>query len=330
MSGSLVFDGALSSWPLFTGMTDEEIRRLTLLLQRQRYSQGSLIFREGDRGDALFIVLSGRILATALQNDGSPRKVYEFVAGNFFGEMAIIEEAPRTASCVALEDSELLVLQGTDFYRLVAENPRLANKLLLSIGTVMTSWLDESSKFLNDLVRWGETARKRAVTDELTGLYNRRFLEETLANRFSQGAVGRRKMALLMMDLDRIHGINDRYGNVSGDRVIVHAAQTFRGVLREDAVAARLAGDEFAVLLPDTDTMVAQDVAQRLRLELSHSTIRLPSIPEELSVRVSIGIAIAPDHATDPVTLFSAADGALRRAKDLGRDRVIIQGQGIG
>jgi len=326
MKASLTFDGALGSWPLFSGMTDEEIRRLGLLLQRRRYPQGSLVFREGEKGDALFIVLSGRILATALQNDGSPRRVYEFVPGNFFGEMAIIEEAPRSATCVALEDSELLVLQGTDFYRLVTENPRLANKLLLSIGTVMTSWLDESSKFLNDLVRWGETARKRAVTDELTGLYNRRFLEETLANRFSQGAVGHRKMALLMMDLDRIHGINDRYGNATGDRVIAQAAQTFRGVLREDAVAARLAGDEFAVLLPDTDTIVAQDVAQRLRMELSHSIIRLPSIQEELSVRVSIGIAIAPDHATDPVTLFSAADGALRLAKDQGRDRVILQG----
>lgn len=329
MNGSLAFDGALSSWPLFTGMTDEEIRRLSLLLRRRRYPQGSLVFREGEGGDALFIVLSGRILATALQNDGSSRRVYEFVAGTFFGEMAIIEEAPRSATCVALEDSELLVLLGTDFYRLVAENPRLANKLLLSIGMVMTSWLDESSKFLNDLVRWGETARKRAVTDELTGLYNRRFLEETLTNRFSLGAVGRRKMALLMMDLDRIHGINDRYGNAAGDKVIAQAAQTFRGVLREDAVAARLAGDEFAVLLPDTDTVVAQDVAQRLRLELAHLTIRLPAIQEELSVRVSIGIAIAPDHATDPGTLFSAADGALRLAKDLGRDRVVLQGYSI-
>ena len=307
--------------PLFSSMERSEIDTIMGFLESRRVPQGECVFKEGDAGKEMFIILSGSVRATLAQDDGTIRQVCDFGSGRFFGEMAVIESAPRSATCTAMEDSQLLMLRGEDFYSLVYGHPRIALKFLSSIGTIMASWLDESSRFLNDLVRWGETARRRAVTDQLTGLYNRRFLEETLSGRFAQGAVGRRKVALLMMDLDRIHEINDRYGTAVGDRVIIAAADSFRSVLREGDISARLSGDEFAFLLPDTDVDVAVAVAERLRITVS--ALRIPvSAETALSIRSSLGAAVAPDHAADPETLFSVADAALRRAKELGRDRV--------
>jgi diguanylate cyclase (GGDEF)-like protein len=315
----------LTESPLFAGMSELEFNAVTAFLERRLFRKGDFIFKEGDRGEEMFIVLSGSIDATVSQTDGTQRRLYAFGPGRFFGEMAVIENAPRSATCRAAEDSNLLVLQGIDFYRLVFEHPMIALKFLTAIGSTMTSWLDESSRFLNDLVRWGETARRRAVTDELTGLYNRRFLEEALAARFSQGSVGRRKMTLLMLDLDRIHEVNNAYGSAAGDAVIIAAGNSFLSVLREGDIAARLSGDEFAFLLPDTDGKEGLRIAERLRAVIAELRIPVPAGSAEASVMIkaSLGVGVAPDQAGDPQNLMAVADAALRRAKDSGRDRVV-------
>jgi len=325
MSASPYISQVLTESPLFAGMSELEFNAVTAFLERRLFRKGDCIFREGDRGEEMFIVLSGSIDATVSQADGTQRKLYAFGPGRFFGEMAVIESAPRSATCIAAEDSNLLVLQGIDFYRLVFEHPMIALKFLTAIGSTMTSWLDESSRFLNDLVRWGETARRRAVTDELTGLYNRRFLEESLAARFSQGSVGRRKMTLLMLDLDRIHEVNNAYGAAAGDAVIIASGNSFLSVLREGDIAARLSGDEFAFLLPDTDGKEGRRIAERLRTVIAELRIAVPAGAAEasVSIKASLGVAVAPDQAVDPQNLLAVADAALRSAKDSGRDRVV-------
>ncbi|GAB1482666.1 GGDEF domain-containing protein [Treponema sp.] len=276
----------------------------------------------------MFIVIDGLIGSCINQSDGTKRKLYDFASGRFFGEMAIIEDAPRSATCWALEETDLYVLQGIDFFRLVFEHPMIALKLLNTIGSVMTSWLDESSHFLNDLVRWGETARRRAVTDELTGLYNRRFLEESLENRFAMGSVGRRRIAVAMLDLDRLHEVNERCGTAAGDQVIIAVGEAFRQTLRDGDIAARLSGDEFAFLLPDTDTKEAFIIAERLRLCVANLQLSLPCQTGgphfKVAVRASLGVAVAPDHAAKPLDLIAASDTALRAAKEGGRNKVVI------
>jgi diguanylate cyclase (GGDEF)-like protein len=224
-----------------------------------------------------------------------------------------------------------MVLQGIDFYRIVFEHPMIGVKLLKAIGVVQNQWLDQSSKHLGDLMRWGETARRRAITDELTGLYNRSFLEESVKDRFDQGSVGLRKMSLMMLDLDRVHVINERHGPRAGDLVIIAVADILRALMRSGDIAARLAGDEFAVLLPDTELEDARLVAERVREAVQAQEVPVPRAPgtaETVSIRIrtSIGIAVAPTHARDVENLVFAADMALRKAKEGGRNRVHTAG----
>jgi diguanylate cyclase (GGDEF)-like protein len=257
--------------------------------------------------------------------------MFNISPGDFLGEMSIIANEPRSMTIIANKDSDVMVLQGIDFYRIVFEHPVIGIKMLTAIGDMQNIWLDQSSRHLKDLMRWGEAARRRAITDELTGLYNRRFLEESLKDRFEHGSVGFRKMSLMMMDLDKVHEINERYGPNVGDRVIITVADILRSLMRSGDISARLAGDEFAILLPDTDGGDAKRIAERVRETVSIQQIsaslkngdhkKLP-----INIRTSIGIAVAPTHADNEKELVLIADRALRKAKDLGRNRVELAG----
>ena len=178
-------------------------------------------------------------------------------------------------------------------------------------------------------MRWGETARRRAVSDELTGLYNRRFLEESARGRFEKGSVGLRSVSLLMMDLDKIHEINSNYCLKAGDMVFISVAEVLRLATRSGDICARLAGDEFAILLPDTNSEEAMVVAERIRKSMMERKIQVPKNPNseeqtEISVSTSIGIASAPAHAKNWESLSHIADKALFSSKKQGRNRVEI------
>jgi len=315
--------------PLFSDLSEPEYNAIAGFMERRRVRKGETVFKEGDHGEDMFILLSGVLNAHMRQSDGTQRRMFEIVPGSFFGEMSIIANEPRSATISARKDSDLMVLQGTDFYRIVFEHPLTGIKMLNSIGAVQNGWLNQNSRYLRDLIQWGETARRRAITDELTGLYNRSFLEESIKDRFKAGAVGAaRKMSLIMMDLDKVHGINDRYGSVGGDQVIIAAADILKNMGRPGDIAARLSGDEFAVLLPDTGSNDAAIVAERIRVKVVDKRVNVnrPGSAEtdEVEIRASMGIAAAPEHAENVRELVFTADMALRKAKEKGRNRVEI------
>lgn len=312
--------------PLFVGMSGLELNAVSAFLEPRRYAGGEVICRKGEPGTEMFIVRSGRVASMAVDKDGNDRQLYEFGPGRFFGEMSIIEDEPRSATCVALEASELLVLEGLDFFRLVWEYPMIGSRMLVSMAHVMAGWLDEASGFLHDLVRWGETARKRAITDGLSGLFNRRFIEEASRGRFQRGAGEAPVCSALMLDLDRFHAINERFGSKAGDDVIARVGALFSGLVRDGDVAARLSGDEFAFFMPDSGPAEARAAAERIRagteafiLTLQEST---DAAPVRVPLSVSIGIASSPDDAADSEQLFAAADRALFKAKEAGRNRI--------
>jgi diguanylate cyclase (GGDEF)-like protein len=322
-----ILELSLLKSPLFSEMSELEFNAISAFLERLKVKKGDILFKEGDAGEDMFILLSGQLSAYVNQSDGTQRCLFEIKAGDFFGEMSIIAHEPRSATLSAKEGTELMVLQGIDFYRIIFEHPMIGIKMLKAIGKVQNLWLDQSSRHLSDLTRWGETARRRAISDELTGLYNRRFLEDSIKDRFEHGSIGLRKMSLLMMDLDKVHAINERYGPQAGDKVIINVAEVVRSLTRAGDISARLSGDEFAILLPDTVGEDAKQIAERIRESVAARQIALPKTPGsvekiDISVRISVGIAEAPGNAGDYDSLMAAADGALRKAKDLGRDRV--------
>ena len=325
-----VLIAALKETPFFSKLTEEEFDIVAEVLKPIYIKKGKMVFREGDAGEEMYIFISGALKAYARQSDGNQRWLFDIKKpGDFFGEMSIIAHEPRSAAIGAAEDSIVMKLREDDFFGIISQYPMIGSRILRMIGIVQNQWLDQASKSYNDLIRWGETARRRAITDEMTGLYNQRFLEESIKERFNNQSVNLRIMSLLMMDLDRIHTINDRYGPRAGDLVITAAAEALRSCLRPGDIPARLSGDEFAILLPDTSTENAVKVAERIRKKIANLQIEVPSAQgsEEtvfINTRTSIGIATAPAHAKTAEELVHVSDNALRKAKELGRNRVEV------
>ena len=329
MKTSPIHDPVFKASPLFKDLSELELNAVAAFLEPRRIKKGENIFEEGADGEEMFILISGKISAWVKQADGTRRWIFETKPGDFFGEMSIIANESRSATLVAQTDAELLALHGIDFYRIVYEHPVIGVKILKVIGKVQNIWLEQTSRYLNDLMRWGETARRRAVSDELTGLYNRRFLDECGNDRFKQGSVGPRSVSLMMLDLDKIHEINERHGTRGGDLLFIATAEVLRTATRTGDICARLSGDEFSVLLPDTAFEEARIIGERICQTVAASRVAVPDAPDnkslvEIGMRTSIGIASAPLHANSWEDLVSAADGALMRAKELGRNRVEI------
>jgi diguanylate cyclase (GGDEF)-like protein len=161
-------------------------------------------------------------------------------------------------------------------------------------------------------------AEFRAATDGLTGLPNKRAVTDTLKRMFAQAATERSPLALLMLDLDHFKKVNDQRGHAVGDQVLANVGAVMRSSMRSRDFAGRNGGEEFAILLPDTEIPVALRIAERVRAAIAEMS--LPGT--DVAVTVSIGVAGYPEHASTPDRLARLADAALYLAKRQGRNRV--------
>lgn len=171
-----------------------------------------------------------------------------------------------------------------------------------------------------------ERLRLAGLTDSLTGLYNRRHLQHRLAQEVTRARRHRHPLACLFIDADHFKRINDRFGHAAGDQVLTALAQRLRSRLRGSDLPTRYGGEEFAVLLPQTDAASAETLAWEICRGIAGEPIALDS-GDRLTLTVSVGVAAlaADDTAADATgeTLLEAADQALYRAKQAGRNRVV-------
>lgn len=173
-----------------------------------------------------------------------------------------------------------------------------------------------------DRARLTEQLRTAAITDSLTGLYNRRFFEEKLT---AEAKADRRgPLSIVLVDLDHFKTVNDTYGHSVGDVVLAEVADRLRRPLRGSDLLCRYGGEEFVYLLPRTDGPAALDLAERLRADLRAAPVVVPGVAEPLTLTASFGVACAdPGGQLGIDELVEAADRALYGAKALGRDRVL-------
>ncbi|MFE9689000.1 diguanylate cyclase [Micromonospora sp. NPDC005806] len=172
-------------------------------------------------------------------------------------------------------------------------------------------------------VRVHEEAQRLSLTDPLTGLWNYRYLRESIRREVERANRFGRMLSVLALDLDRFKDVNDTWGHTAGDAVLVEFARRVRGEIREVDLAFRQGGEEFVVLLPETDARGATIVAERLGAVVRDHPVPVDGHagePVRVPVTVSIGIAVYPDHAATGQQVLDVADEALYAAKAAGRD----------
>lgn len=162
-----------------------------------------------------------------------------------------------------------------------------------------------------------------AVTDGLTGLHNRRYLDNHMKLLIDRATARNRSLSVCITDIDRFKLVNDTYGHDAGDAVLREFANRVRSAVRGADLACRYGGEEFVLVMPDTSAEMAAGVAERLRAIVEREPFRIPGTDVFLSVTASLGIACALPAGDSPETLLKRADAALYEAKRSGRNRVV-------
>lgn len=291
-------------------------------------ASGHHLFRRGDIGTQMFIVVSG----TVDLDFGEDLVIKHMGAGEFFGELGLlIGDHPRSADATAASDCELIELDHADFQKLVDHDPALtAHFLRRSIVRVVNNEqllirqlrrrnhdLEEALDNLYATSHQLNQTEELIRTDELTGLYNRRGL--TLHLQECRRAGRRPGNGLLLIDCDRFKRVNDEHGHLTGDRVLQNVAHILRSVLVGDDLACRLGGDEFCVFVASTDAEGLRPLAERI-LRNVQAQLTIDGAPQICPV--SIGIAHLDTSGGSWNDWYARADSALYEAKRLGGNRL--------
>jgi diguanylate cyclase (GGDEF)-like protein len=168
-----------------------------------------------------------------------------------------------------------------------------------------------------------ETLRDQSIRDPLTGLFNRRFMQESLEKEMMRARRKNHSIALVCLDIDHFKRFNDTFGHDAGDFVLRSLADLLRGFFRGDDIACRCGGEEFAMILPESNSRNATLRADELRAEVKRMNLRHRDVPLG-EISVSIGVAAFPEHSATAEELLKVADQCLYRSKSDGRDRVTV------
>ncbi|MFH6781308.1 MULTISPECIES: PleD family two-component system response regulator [Methylobacterium] len=226
----------------------------------------------------------------------------------------------RTVPVVMLADAgdRTRIMRGLDLgVHDYLVRPIDRNELVARVRTQV-----KRKRFSHSLRESVQASMDLAVTDGLTGLHNRRYLDSYLAGLFSEPSLRDRTVALLILDIDRFKSINDRFGHDAGDEVLKEFATRIRAQTRGIDVVARYGGEEIVVVVPDTGLDAARQVAERIRERIEAASFQVQRGTCAIDVTVSIGVA-ARQPGDEAALILKRADLALYRAKQDGRNRVV-------
>ena len=243
------------------------------------------------------------------------------------------EALPTGSAATGIEDSRLTELvgpgaelvvpldAGAERMAVLVLGSRISDKLYGRAESELAGTLSFAAAIALKNSELVEQLHSAATTDELTGLFNRRALEERLGSEISRSLRHQLHTSVLLLDLDRFKVVNDTMGHAAGDRLLVQVGQVLRRQCRALDVVGRLGGDEFLVILPMTKPAEARVFVARVQASLRELE---KTNPEFGACTLSMGIAESPDHGTTVSSVLAAADNALYRAKRGGRNTVEV------
>jgi len=311
---------------IFSTLGEQELDVIEKYSEFRTYPVHSTIFEAGSVGDELYIVADGEVVIRRLLESGDELDVARYIAGDSFGEMDLLNDAPRNASALTETEATLLVFPYRErrFESILEEHPILSAQILHKFMAIVAGRIRSTNKLISENTPWIQELRKQVLGDKLTGFYNSTYLREEFPRIL---AAGNGPTALLMVKPDNFKHINDTYGHEIGDESIKTICAALRTCLRPEDGAVRYRGNEIAIIRPETTRNDAAAFAEHVLSTMS--AIDLSGIvggPEgTLPLTASVSFGIFPEEGSDPDALVELVHDRLYQARDAGGNQVICR-----
>ena len=308
-------DSRFAALRLLRGVSPESIELHLEDSEQLSLEAGDLLLAPDTPNINVYAILSGSLTVHLISEHEPP--LISLKQGSCAGEMSIIEDSAPSAWVKAAEKTQLLVLDQETVWEMINTSHSFARNLL--------SILSERLRADNELIADSEGVlrqyERNAMTDALTDLFNRHWLEDMFRRKLQRCEIDGEDACMVMLDVDFFKKFNDAHGHIAGDHALCTVADALRQYFRPTDMIARYGGDEFAVLLPDTLMDQALEIAERVRAAVGGNPGERTGPDDGAGITVSIGVA--ERKASDTLeSLINNADAALYRAKLAGRNCV--------
>jgi diguanylate cyclase (GGDEF)-like protein len=284
-------------------------------ISRKSFAAEETLLAPGQKNHRVYLIVSGRLRIHLDLSHSIPLTI--FGPGECVGEMSILDDAKVSAYVIADTPCELLAIDHAAVWSLIDNSLDAARNLL----HIMSRRMRLNNQLFIDNIKRQQTFEHYANVDELTGLHNRRWMNDMFEQQMQHCVLNHEPGTFIMIDADHFKQFNDQHGHLGGDQALRTIAQTMLRSLRPQDFAARYGGEEFAIFLPRTQLEDAYSIADRLRMQINQAAIVMPSGNTLPSVTISLGLSeICAEDTLE--RLIARADAALYRAKQAGRNCV--------
>ena len=302
---------------LFRGMDFTSVEYMLEHCSVRNLAAGESLLQPDIPNHHLYLIFEGKLSVHLAAQESLEHATLG--AGECVGEISLVDGKHPSALVVATEPARVLSIPHDTVWSLVDHSHDIARNLL---GIVAGRMRNDNRALITSQDK-KKQFEHQACVDALTGVHNRHWMGDAFPRAVHRCALNKRPFTIMMADIDHFKRVTDTHGHLVGDITLKTVAKCMTENLRPHDLLVRYGGEEFAVLLPDTDIKNAQIVAERLRKAIADSRIR----SDDLSFQVTVSIGITPtQHEEKLEILIDEADKALYRAKELGRNRVVIFG----
>jgi len=301
---------------IFKNVTFESLAGYLLGCKTIEVEPGTLLIDPDHPKRRLLVLLDG-LMEVKMEAQGGNFKDY-IEPGHCAGEMSIFDSVKPSAFVFAKETCRILVIEPESALAMI----NASHDLCLNFLHMLSQRLRNNNRVVCEEEYHIRCIEENAKVDSLTGLHNRRWLEEMYTREINRSNSGNFRLSAFMMDIDHFKRVNDTYGHLAGDQVLIAVASAITKSLRPSDMPVRYGGEEFSVFLPGTSTENARVVAERLRSAVERQQVVLPD-GQIIPVTISIGFTERQDGDTVR-SIIERADQALYNAKQNGRNRACL------